>query len=93
MAQQVKILTSIHKDTGSIPGLVQWVRIRCCPELWCRSQTQLGSSVAMALWLWRQAAKALISPLAWELPYTMGTALKREEKKLQTMKSMLSGHS
>ena len=24
-------------------------RIRCCHELWCRSQTQLGSGVAVAV--------------------------------------------
>ena len=34
------------------------------------------------LWLWhRPAAAALIWPLAWELPYAMGTALKRKKKK------------
>ena len=31
------------------------------------------------LWLW-PAAVALIRPLAWELPYAMGTALKSKEK-------------
>ena len=31
------------------------------------------------LWLWcRPAAAAPIQPLAWELPYVMGTALKRQ---------------
>ena len=26
VAQQVKNVTSIHEDVGSIPGLVQWVK-------------------------------------------------------------------
>ena len=34
------------------------------------------------LWLWcRLAAAASIWPLAWELPYATGTALKRKKKK------------
>ena len=34
------------------------------------------------LWLWcRLAAAALIQPLAWELPYAAGVALKRKKKK------------
>ena len=34
------------------------------------------------LWLWhRLAAIALIRPLAWELPYASGAALKRQRKK------------
>ena len=33
------------------------------------------------LWLWRgPAAAAMILPLAWELPHTMGVALKRHKK-------------
>ena len=33
------------------------------------------------LWLWcRPAAAALIGPLAWELPYTTGGALKKEKR-------------
>ena len=35
--------------SGSIPGLAQWVKDTLYIELWCRSQTQLGSGVAVAL--------------------------------------------
>ena len=35
----------------------------------------------MLLWLWRRlAATALIRPLAWELPYATGMALKSKTK-------------
>ena len=37
------------------------------------------------LWLWhRLAAAAPIQPLAWELPYVAGVALKRKAKKNPT---------
>ena len=40
----------------------------------------------MLLWLWcRQAAAALIWPLAWELPYAMGVALKRKRHYCSTI--------
>ena len=41
--------TRIPEDAGSIPGLTQWVRIQCCCELWCRSQTWLRPRVAVAV--------------------------------------------
>ena len=42
-------LTSIHEDSGSIPGLLSGLRNLCCYELWCRSQRQLGSGIAVAV--------------------------------------------
>ena len=36
------------------------------------------------LWLWhRLAATAPIQPLAWELPYAAGVAVKKKKKKVQ----------
>ena len=63
-------------------ALLGGLRILCCHELWCRSQTRLGSCIAVALGVGhRPAATALIRPLVWELPYAMGGALKRPKKK------------
>ena len=59
-------LTPLQEDLGLIPGLTQRVRD---PE-W--------------LWLWlrhRPAAIARIGPLAWELPYATGAALKKKKAK------------
>ena len=40
-----------------------------------------GSDPAL-LWLWhRLAATALISPLAWKLPYALAVALKKQTNK------------
>ena len=37
----------------------------------------------MLLWLWcRLAGVSLIQPLAWEISYAAGLALKRKEKKI-----------
>ena len=42
---------------------------------------QWGKDLAL-LWLWcRMATTALIRPLAWELPYASGMALKSKKKK------------
>ena len=41
-----------------------------------------GSSGPELLWLWcRLAAAAPTGPLAWELLYTVGSALKKKKKK------------
>ena len=53
------------------------LRIRHCCKLWCRWRMWLVRSDVV--WLWRRlVAMALIQPLAWELPYSMGEARKRE---------------
>ena len=58
------------RPLASLSGL----RIWHCHELWYRSQMWLGSTL---LWLWyRPAGAALIRPLAWEIPYAPGLALK-----------------
>ena len=63
--------TSIHEDVDSIPSLAvsYVVGYRCGPGL-------------VLLWLWcRLAAVALVPPLAWELLYAMGVALKKKKAK------------
>ena len=47
----------------------------------CGVDPRRGSD-PMLLWLWRSlGATALIRPLAWEPPYTMGMALKGQKTK------------
>ena len=54
----------------------------------CGGGRRHGSDPTL-LWSWcRPAATALIGPLAWELPYAMGVALKRQNK--QTKNKVLS---
>ena len=73
-------LTRNREVLGSIPGLwglAEWVKnldfaISCGIGRRCRSDLVL-------LWLW-PAATALIKPLAWELPYAEGVALKNKTK-------------
>ena len=47
----------------------------------CGVGQRLSLDLAL-LWLWhRPEATALIRPLAWEPPYAVGAALKRQKKK------------
>ena len=78
MAQQVKNPTSIHVDARLIPGLTQWIKgygiTKSC------NRGQRCSWDLELLWLWcRLVATAPIRPLAWETPYAMGAALKRQK--------------
>ena len=68
--------TRSHELADLIPGLIQW--IWRCRELRCRSQTRLGSRVAVAVC--RPVATAPVGPLAWEPPYVSGVALQRKKK-------------
>ena len=67
MAQQIMNPTSVHEDTGSIPGPASGLRIRRCHELWGRWQLQLRGLDPALLQLWRRPAAAVpIGLLAWE---------------------------
>ena len=79
MAQWLTNSTRNHEVAGSIPGIARGLRIQSCRELWCRSQTRLGSCVAVAVA--RPAAATPIRPLAWEPPYATDVALEKTKKK------------
>ena len=48
----------------------------------------IGLDLAL-LWLWRRlAVLALIQPLAWEVPYAAGVALKSKKRKKENLASL-----
>ena len=79
VAQQVKNLTGIHEDESLISGLISGYRIWCCHEQWCRSQMWLGSQVAVDV-AQASSCSSDLTPIAWELPYVTGVAVKRQNK-------------
>ena len=66
------------RSLASLSGL----KIPSRHDLRCRSQTRLGSHVAVAVG--RLAAVASVGPLVWELPYAAGVALKSKKQKNKT---------
>ena len=58
----------------------------------CGVGRRSGSDSAL-LWLWhRPAALALIRPLAWEPPYAVGAALKRQKDQKKKKINLRSAH-
>ena len=74
--------TSTNEDKSLIPGLTPWVKGSSI-AISCGVSHRRGLGLVLLwLWLW-PAAIAPILPLAWDLPYVMSVALKRQEKKKQ----------
>ena len=72
--------TSTNEDKSLIPGLTPWVKGSSI-AISCGVSHRRGLGLVLLwLWLW-PAAIAPILPLAWDLPYVMSVALKRQEKK------------
>ena len=59
---------------ASLSGLKIW----CCHELWCRSQTKLGSDVAVAV-VYAVICSSDSTP-SWELSYALGAVLKNKKQ-------------
>ena len=73
-------LTSTHEHTGSIPSSLSGLRIWPSCGVGCRRSLD-----PVLLWLWRRLEDAaLIRPLARELPYAAGAALKRQKKEKES---------
>ena len=72
---------NICDDERQIPGLAQWVKDPVATS--CGKVHRCGSDLVLP-WLWRRlAAAAMIQPLARELPYATGVAVKRKQTNKQ----------
>ena len=61
--------------------------VRISIAMSCGVGYRCGSDLAL-LWLWhRPTSRAPIGPLAWEPPYAVGAALKREKKNSQNVRA------
>ena len=78
VAQWGRNPTSIREGVGLIPGLAQWVKdLGLPPATICVGRGCSSDLVLMGLW---SGAAALVQPLAWELPYAAGVALKNRKE-------------
>ena len=77
----IGLRTQLVSTRTWVQSLVSLSGLRIWPCQRCGIGRRCGSGPAL-LWLWhRPAATAQIGPLAWELPYAAGGALKRKRKK------------
>ena len=60
-------------------ALLSGSRICCCHEMWCRSQMQPGSRIAVTVM--QAGGYSSIQPPAWKPSYIASTALKRQKTK------------
>ena len=84
MAQWLTNPTRNHEVAGSLASH-SGLSIQHCCELWRRSQTWLGSCVAVAT--------APIRPLAWEPPYAAGSGPRKGKKTKKEEKKKTGGRS